>query len=253
MARLWLYSLCYQVDSWQKRASVSWLFLLCISGNWIPPFKVLYVCWWGEFSRHGDLTLARWLCCQCSLPQDTWECHRTSAPLPPVTTQVKDAECALRGFPEAITLHQNDREPVNKAHWIQTKLPFSWIHKTSVATPVPADVGRSVIERKLEYTGIAILTNVVKISHFYKFYKNIWPYEHIARTSLMLWRIPGKWEACCSESCLANSLAGSIERVVPVIPMGKGRELERPIHGGQMEGLRHRRFCQVWKWRELWE
>lgn len=42
----------------------------------------------------------------------------------------------------------------------------------SVATPVPADMGGSVIERKMEYTGIAVLTNVVKISHFYKFYKN---------------------------------------------------------------------------------
>lgn len=37
------------------------------------------------------------------------------------------------------------------------------------------------------------------------------------------------------------------ERVVPVTPVGKGRELERPVRGGgQMEGggqVGHRRFC----------
>lgn len=36
----------------------------------------------------------------------------------------------------------------------------------SMATPVPPDKG-SVIERKLEYTEIAVLTSVVKISHFH--------------------------------------------------------------------------------------
>lgn len=46
-------------------------------------------------------------------------------------------------------------------------------------------------------------------------------------------------------SFLANSPV-SVERVVPVMHMGKGRELERPRHGGQMEALRPRRFCQVW-------
>lgn len=44
---------------------------------------------------------------------------------------------------------------------------------------------------------------------------------------------------------------GSVEKIVPVMPLGKEKEQERPIHGGQMEGLRHRSFCQVWKWREL--
>lgn len=38
-----------------------------------------------------------------------------------------------------------------------------------MATPVPPDMGGNVIEWKLECTGIAILTSVVKISHFTNF------------------------------------------------------------------------------------
>lgn len=50
-------------------------------------------------------------------------------------------------------------------------------------------------------------------------------------------------------SSLADSPVSSVKRVVAVMPVWEGEG--RPECGGQMDGLRHKRFCQVWKWREV--
>lgn len=53
-------------------------------------------------------------------------------------------------------------------------------------TPLPLVIGRSLMKRKLEWKATAVITDAVKISYFYKIWKNIWSCEYILRTLLIL-------------------------------------------------------------------